>query len=335
MASVVDLWRAVDPAARLLAGSESSLARAVRSVERTRSAPPLLPAGIDGALLVADPLPFGSVEALLAAIDDAGLSPAAVLLHGGGSAAMDRPGRALPVLASDEASALLLDRATIYLADETAWLDRLALDLRLACAEAALTDPDPATPAGVISARMRRGVAVASDGELRSLHPRDAGRALAARFAALHGRLLASGSGNPAHLARRTREGLYLLERRIHPGAAAWLFDDLPFAAVDEVALQAVAITLRALLRRRPDDWPQRVARPVAPAQRPTAPSDPLTATMLAVARHNGRVAPAARELGVHRNTVLYRLRRAGAERGLDPRRPEDALRILREGGAA
>jgi DNA-binding PucR family transcriptional regulator len=40
-------------------------------------------------------------------------------------------------------------------------------------------------------------------------------------------------------------------------------------------------------------------------------------------------VAPAARALGVHRNTVLYRLRAAQVERGLDPRRPEDALRIL------
>jgi DNA-binding PucR family transcriptional regulator len=48
------------------------------------------------------------------------------------------------------------------------------------------------------------------------------------------------------------------------------------------------------------------------------------------VARANGRVAPAARELGVHRNTVLYRLRVARGERGLDPRRPDDALRILR-----
>ena len=49
------------------------------------------------------------------------------------------------------------------------------------------------------------------------------------------------------------------------------------------------------------------------------------------MARSNGRIAPAARALGVHRNTVLYRLRAASAERGLDPRRPEDALRILAE----
>ena len=56
-----------------------------------------------------------------------------------------------------------------------------------------------------------------------------------------------------------------------------------------------------------------------------------LRETLLAVARANGRVAPAARSLGIHRNTVLYRLRRGIDELGLDPRRPEDALRILAE----
>jgi DNA-binding PucR family transcriptional regulator len=49
------------------------------------------------------------------------------------------------------------------------------------------------------------------------------------------------------------------------------------------------------------------------------------------VARANGRVAPAARTLGVHRNTVLYRLRIARDQQGIDPRRPEDALRLLRD----
>ena len=57
---------------------------------------------------------------------------------------------------------------------------------------------------------------------------------------------------------------------------------------------------------------------------------DPMRDTLLAVARANGRIAPAARARGVHRNTVLYRLRRAEAELGIDPRRPEDALRLLR-----
>ena len=52
--------------------------------------------------------------------------------------------------------------------------------------------------------------------------------------------------------------------------------------------------------------------------------------TLLAVARANGRIAPAARALGVHRNTVLYRLRRAAVELGVDPRKPDDALRLLR-----
>ena len=51
------------------------------------------------------------------------------------------------------------------------------------------------------------------------------------------------------------------------------------------------------------------------------------------MARANGRIAPAARALGVHRNTVLYRLRAVRAQGGPDPRLPEDALRIL-SGGA-
>jgi DNA-binding PucR family transcriptional regulator len=59
--------------------------------------------------------------------------------------------------------------------------------------------------------------------------------------------------------------------------------------------------------------------------------AETLDATLLAVARANGRVAPAARSLGVHRNTVLYRLRIARDQRGIDPRRPEDALRLLRD----
>jgi DNA-binding PucR family transcriptional regulator len=69
-----------------------------------------------------------------------------------------------------------------------------------------------------------------------------------------------------------------------------------------------------------------------ASAAQPEVPHrDELLRTLLAVARANGRVAPAARELGVHRNTVLYRLRRGRDELGLDPRRPVDALRLLRE----
>jgi hypothetical protein len=107
-----------------------------------------------------------------------------------------------------------------------------------------------------------------------------------------------------------------------------WLFDDLPFARVDEVAADALGVTLRALLRRPPALRPSPRAM-TRSAPRP--PDDPIAATLLAVARSNGRIAPAARALGVHRNTVLYRLRAARAEQGIDPRRPEDALRILAE----
>jgi hypothetical protein len=119
------------------------------------------------------------------------------------------------------------------------------------------------------------------------------------------------------------------MERQVGPGAAAWLFDDLPFAAVDGVALDALAITLRALLRRRPAQPP--LGRPERESRLPPSTGDPLRDTLLAVARANGRIAPAARSLGVHRNTVLYRLHRASVELGIDPRRAEDALRLLRE----
>ena len=82
--------------------------------------------------------------------------------------------------------------------------------------------------------------------------------------------------------------------------------------------------TARALLRRpAPVAGPGRAsAGHAARERRAAAGSDPLQDTLVAVARSNGRVAPAARLLGVHRNTVLYRLRRARDERGLDPRRP-------------
>jgi len=105
-----------------------------------------------------------------------------------------------------------------------------------------------------------------------------------------------------------------------------------------EVAAEALGMTLRALLRRPaaqptamglppPADAPGRVARGAAAPAR----GEPFAETLLAVARANGRVATAARSLGVHRNTVLYRLRVVRAQRGIDPRRPEDALRLLRE----
>jgi hypothetical protein len=220
---------------------------------------------------------------------------------------------------------------------------RIASEVRLAAAEAALVNPEPGAPAGLVATRLRRGVAVAADGELRALHARPAGRALAARFAALHARLLAGSPGRA--VSRQTAEGLFLLERRIRAGASVWLFDDLPFARVDEAAAEALTITLRALLRR-PSDLAAAVpsSRPLpqvgafqatplsATTQRggQTSPDPTLETTLVAVARANGRVATAARQLGVHRNTVLYRLRRAESELGVDPRRADDALAILR-----
>lgn len=330
MTSLLDLWRAVDPEARLASGSVTRLGDAARGVLRTRAAAPHLPPAVDGEVLVVD----GSLirgrplDALLANLEAAELRPVGVVVAGlAGGPRLESAESSIPILASGRPAARLTDAMADYLGDEPGHLQRLSTELRLAAAEAALADPSPAAPAGLVAARMRRGVAVIADGELAALHPRPAGRALAARFAAAHARLLAGGSRTES--ARRTRDGLWLLERRVRGGAAVWLFDDLPFARVDEVAADALGLTLRALLRR-PAAPPQisRSARVV-----PTPPDDRIAATLLAVARSNGRIAPAARALGVHRNTVLYRLRAARAEHGIDPRRPEDALRILSEAG--
>ena len=326
MTTLVDVWRAVDPDARLLGTPEAATVM-VRGLVRTRSVPPHLPARAEGSLLLVDGavVPWEPLDALLAAISEAGLAPAALFLTGVGrpSAPPARPD--LPVLVSQAPAATVAAAAGAYLADEAAFLDRFAGELRLAAAEAALADPAPAAPAGLVAARLRRGVAVAADGELLALHARPAGQALAGRFTAiLRARSLDAGSRRGG--TRRTRDGLWLHEAPVRPGASVWLFDDLPFAAVDVAAAAALTVTLRALLRRAAP--PSR--RRDLPDRQPPATGDALTDTLLAVARANGRVATAARALGVHRNTVLYRLQRARLELGVDPRRPDDAVRLLR-----
>jgi hypothetical protein len=328
--TVLDVWRAVDPEAHLVSGSVDRLPRPVRGIARTRASPPHFPSSADGQLLVADAavLPAAGMDGLLAGLRDAELDPAAIWLVGEGLPAIEPAGAPVPVLAGGGVAGARAESAAAYLDGEREWLAALAADLRLAGAEAALADPRPSAPAGVVATRLRRGVAVSVDGGMASLNPRSAGRALATRFAAAHARLLGE-RATPGSSARRTRDGLWILERPVGPSAAAWLFDDLPFAAVDGVALDALAMTLRALLRRRPAE--PALGRPEREPRLPPSTGDPLRDTLLAVARANGRIAPAARSLGVHRNTVLYRLHRASVEWGIDPRRPEDALRLLRE----
>ncbi|MEK6192248.1 MAG: helix-turn-helix domain-containing protein [Chloroflexota bacterium] len=337
MPRLIDVWRAVDPEARLVAGDPSATVALLRGVSRTRAAPPHLPPPETGHLLIMDGALLSGlpVERLIAEIGASGSEPAALLVA---APSVDRgaewPDAPFPILTSHRTPATLAAAASAYLADEAGVLARLNAELRLAAAEAALADPTPAAAAGVVAHRMRRGVAVVADGELVALHARPAGRALAARFAAAFSRLFGTPSSRAA-ATRRLREGLWIHEHRIRPGAAVWLFDDLPMALVDETAADALSNTLRALLRRAP----ARTGRPwgsiAAPSSRAVAAAEqtdePLTATLLAVARANGRVTPAARSLGVHRNTVLYRLRIARDQRGIDPRRPEDALRLLRE----
>ena len=62
---------------------------------------------------------------------------------------------------------------------------------------------------------------------------------------------------------------------------------------------------MRALLRRR-------AVEPSGSRRMPKVPpstGDPLHDTLLAVARANGRIAPAARSLGVHRNTLSRKIK--------------------------
>jgi hypothetical protein len=326
--TLVDLWRATDPQAWLVATPASGLAVAVRGVARSRAAAPQLPPVAEGQLMLVDAtlVPVEPLDGLVAAIGEAGLAPAALLVAGvTARPAPPRDPAPMPILASERSAAALATLLARYLDDEAGVLDALAVEVRLACAEAALADPVPAAPAGIVAGRLRRGVAVAVDGALVALHARPAGQALAAQFVAAHARTLAAGTRRVG--TRRTRDGLWVHESPVRPGASVFVFDDVPLARVDEVAAAALTATIRALLRRPVGPPRQRDAAP----RQPPATGDPLTDTLLAVARANGRVATAARALGVHRNTVLYRLNRARAEGGLDPRRADDALRILRD----
>lgn len=341
MPRLIDVWRAVDPEARLVAGDPAATDVLLRGVSRTRAAPPHLPPAADGHLLIVEGalLALMPAERLIAEVAASGSLPAGMLIASAPADALGSWPDGAPTLASQRSVTSLAAAASGYLAAEAGVLDRFATDLRLAAAEAALADPTPSAPAGMVADRLRRGVAVVADGELVALHPRPAGRALAARFAAAFSRLLGTPSARAA-ASRRLRDGLWIHEQRIRPGAAVWLFDDLPMARIDEAAAEALAITLRALLSRPPArSLPAGVRTnerrlrppPSAGTDRAEVTSEPLDATLLAVARANGRVAPAARSLGVHRNTVLYRLRIARDRRGIDPRRPEDALQLLRE----
>ncbi|MEO7296391.1 MAG: helix-turn-helix domain-containing protein [Candidatus Limnocylindria bacterium] len=327
MTSVLDLWRAVDPDARLVSGSIDHLARPVRGVVRTRTGPPHLPAVASGEVLIVDGaiLVGGSLDAIIGALLEVAGAPVALWVTGtGGAAPVEPAGAEIPVLLGVGSVPSLMAAAERHLDDEVAQLTAVAAGLRLAGAEAALADPQPSAPAGVLATRLHRGVAITVDGALQALHPRPAGRALATRFAAAHARLLVNRTAASA-AARRTQDGLWVLERSIGPRASAWLFDDLPLARIDHVGLDALAITLRALLRRPAESSGARRTPKTAPST-----GDPMRDTLMAVARANGRIAPAARSLGVHRNTVLYRLRRASDDLGIDPRRPDDAIRLLR-----
>ncbi len=204
MPRLIDVWRAVDPEARLIGGDPNDTTVLVRGVGRTRAAPPHLPPPMAGHLLIVDGALLEALPAdrLLDEIAASGHEPAALLVAlREGQRAPDWPEAAFPSLISHRPMTALAEGASAYLADEAGHLARLHAELRLAAAEAALADPTPAAPASLVAHRIRRGVAVVADGEMIALHARPAGRALAARFAAAYSRLF----GTPS--ARASRRG--------------------------------------------------------------------------------------------------------------------------------
>ena len=310
------------------------MARPVRTVVRTRNAAPHLPEADDAALLLVDAavLPVPSVEALLAALDDAQLNPVAVV-RPGRSPRRTRPMHPCP---SSAASSRLPRAGTRR--------DRVP-GRRAGRAGATLQGP---------SAGLCRGLAVGPAA-------RHAGRADRGPHRPGRGNQRGRGAARPSSAPGRARPGRAVRRapcpaagRRVPrpsrsgpAGAGGAVADRAPHSArrrglavrrlalraVDEVAADAdghgpgaapPACAGRGLGRSRDAGHP---LEKLPAASR----HDPLQDTPIAVARSNGRVAPAARLLGVHRNTVLYCLRRARDERGIDPRRPQDALRILSE----
>lgn len=352
MPALVDVWRAVDPAARLVAGDHERLRAAVRGIVRTRATAPILPLVAGGELLVVDTPSLAEMTGreLLEGIRASGGEPSGVVFANATPATAPQVGAgSLPVIVSGVAAAAFVALAREYLEREAALLERWALELRVAMAEAALAEPGPAAPASVAGRRVRRGIAVARAGRLVSVHPAAGRRRIALDFTATFARLFSEPSDR-RQAERRTRSGLWLAEFPV-PGTAGaslgvegsrarssagrtavWLFDDVPFGALDRLAGATLARTLQVVLAGSASAASAETRHPPRAAPGGKKAGTGLADTLMAVARCNGRIAPAARALGVHRNTVLYRLRRARDELGIDPRRADDAVRLLREG---
>ena len=130
MTSVLDLWRAVDPEARLASGSLTRLGDAVRGVLRTRTAAPHLPPQVAGELLVVDGslVPGRSLDGLLATLQAADLHPVGLLVAGLLGEHLDATDAPLPILLSGRTVARLTDAIADYLRDEPGHLQRFSAE---------------------------------------------------------------------------------------------------------------------------------------------------------------------------------------------------------------
>jgi hypothetical protein len=109
MARLIDVWRAVDPEARLAAGDPGDALALVRGISRTRAAPPHLPPPAEGHLLVVDAalLAVLSPERLLAEVAASGSTPVGVLLAAPAGEPGEWPPESPPILVSRRSAASL------------------------------------------------------------------------------------------------------------------------------------------------------------------------------------------------------------------------------------
>src|SRR5688572_29996590 len=98
MSSVVDVWRAIDPDARLVSGSPDRLGSVVRGVMRARVAPPHLPPQVEAGVLVADASLALPLDALLAGLRQADLRPVALVVGAVGRQPLDAVAEPMPVI---------------------------------------------------------------------------------------------------------------------------------------------------------------------------------------------------------------------------------------------
>lgn len=125
-------------------------------------------------------------------------------------------------------------------------------------------------------------------------------------------RTLAIGVGTAApdlrQIADSYRESKAVLKLAPERESGIFYYEERPW--------EAALADIPALLRRRLSEW----YKPLLPPK--------VRETLACLFRHDLNMAAAAAALGIHRNTMIYRLERIRADTGRDPQRFQDALAL-------